>query len=352
MAVNVKFKVGTQSQYNAIETKDDAALYWLTDTQRLYKGDVLFAVGTDATAAAAGLLSAEDKAKLDALVAADYGQVIEEIQGSIETINTSIETINSSIEEIEQAVQDVAVYNLVKDEQSEQGIFATYHLTKDGENIGEAINIPKDFLVKSGELKEVEEAGKPYAAAEVGDKYIDFVVNTKDASETDEHIYIPVSDLVDVYTMGEGISIVDGVVSINTETMTRIETAETNASDAVTKSEDAVAKAEEAVANSEEAVGKIDEAVEKVDEAIGKVDEAITKVDEANTTAQQANEKAEAASTKVDEVAAQAEEAAERAEQAAERIEQAVEGVTWGPIVEEAPEEGPEEEPEEENPVV
>ena len=31
----------------------------------------------------------------------------------------------------------------------------------------------------------------------VGDKYIDFVINTKDGSATDEHMYILVSDLVE-----------------------------------------------------------------------------------------------------------------------------------------------------------
>lgn len=75
MSVNVKFKVGTQSQYDSILEKDSAALYWLTDTQRLYKGSILFAVGKDATAVSAGLLSAEDKAKLDALVTGTITEV-------------------------------------------------------------------------------------------------------------------------------------------------------------------------------------------------------------------------------------------------------------------------------------
>ena len=66
---NVLFKVGTRAQFDAIAAKSETTLYWLTDTQELYKGDVRFGIGAIATQSAAGLLSPEDKAKLDALVA-------------------------------------------------------------------------------------------------------------------------------------------------------------------------------------------------------------------------------------------------------------------------------------------
>ncbi|MGM9608354.1 MAG: hypothetical protein ACI3XJ_12700 [Oscillospiraceae bacterium] len=66
---NVTFKVGTLAQYDALETKNADTLYWLTDVQRVYKGDALFGTGTTATVAMAGLLSPEDKAKLDSIVA-------------------------------------------------------------------------------------------------------------------------------------------------------------------------------------------------------------------------------------------------------------------------------------------
>ena len=68
MAQNVLFKIGTKAQFDAIVTKSEATLYWLTDTQELYKGDVLFGTGALATQSAAGLLSAEDKKKIDELV--------------------------------------------------------------------------------------------------------------------------------------------------------------------------------------------------------------------------------------------------------------------------------------------
>lgn len=71
---NVIFKVGTWAQYEALETRDTNTLYWLTDVQRVYKGDVLFGAGAEATTSMAGLLSAEDKAKLDSIVVSSGGE--------------------------------------------------------------------------------------------------------------------------------------------------------------------------------------------------------------------------------------------------------------------------------------
>lgn len=61
------FAVDLKSTYNALTIKDEFALYWIMETQELYKGDVLFGVGAEATANMAGLMSAEDKQKLDTL---------------------------------------------------------------------------------------------------------------------------------------------------------------------------------------------------------------------------------------------------------------------------------------------
>lgn len=41
----LKLLVGSQAQYNAIQVKDDNTLYFIIDTHRIYRGDVLFASG-------------------------------------------------------------------------------------------------------------------------------------------------------------------------------------------------------------------------------------------------------------------------------------------------------------------
>lgn len=41
----LKFLVGTQAQYNALQVKNDNTLYFIIDTHRIYRGDTLFASG-------------------------------------------------------------------------------------------------------------------------------------------------------------------------------------------------------------------------------------------------------------------------------------------------------------------
>lgn len=86
------------------------------------------------------------------------------------------------------------------------GYAASYSIKANGVALSPDIDIPKDFLVKSATLETVTTADTPYSGAKVGDKYIDFVINAKDASATAEHIYLPVNDLVDVYTAGNGLT--------------------------------------------------------------------------------------------------------------------------------------------------
>jgi len=80
---NVLFKVGTRAQFDAIVTKSETTLYWLNDTQELYKGDVLFGKGALASETASGLLSAEDYKKLQALIDAGGAVALAPVDGSI-----------------------------------------------------------------------------------------------------------------------------------------------------------------------------------------------------------------------------------------------------------------------------
>ena len=89
--------------------------------------------------------------------------------------------------------------SLAKLDTPTSGYIATYEVTQGSTSLGK-IDIPKDYLVKSGSVKSVTTANNPVSGYAVGDKYIDFVINTKDNSGTDEHIYINVKDLIDVYT--------------------------------------------------------------------------------------------------------------------------------------------------------
>ena len=227
---NVLFKFGTKAQFEAIATKSETTLYWLTDTQELYKGDILFGKGIEATQSAAGLMSAEDKAKLDALVSGgisgltpvDGTIVITDADDGGKSIGVAISAeagnilvkkddglyVNSS------GSIDVPEYEIEKQETAEDGYAVSYKLKKTvGEAssyVGDVINIPKDMVLESATLESVTEENVPYLGAAIGDPYIHMVFNDASASA----INVPVKGLVDTYIAGDGIAIVDNVISV------------------------------------------------------------------------------------------------------------------------------------------
>ena len=83
MAQNVLFKIGTRAQFDAIVTKNESTLYWLSDTQELYKGDVLFGTGAFASETVDGILSAEDYKKLQELITTGGPINLAPVDGSI-----------------------------------------------------------------------------------------------------------------------------------------------------------------------------------------------------------------------------------------------------------------------------
>ena len=97
-------------------------------------------------------------------------------------------------------------YSIVKLGTATEGYIATYQLQKDGVQVGVNIDIPKDYLVKSAEIKTSAGEGDP-SGLPAGSKYIDFVINTKVGTGEESHIYLDVQSLVDVYTPGNGIEI-------------------------------------------------------------------------------------------------------------------------------------------------
>lgn len=214
----------------------------------------LFVEATEVSAATEdedGLMTSDDKKKLDALNVNAQENVIETIKVNNTTlaiadkaVSVEVAAKDNSLEVTTDAQGKVTVgakisategnsltiaedglfvevpeievpeYTMVKAETAEEGAIATYYLTKDNVQVGAKINVPKDYLVKSATIEVVETEGQPYTEAKIGDKYIDFVVNVKagEGEGTESHIYLPVNELVDVYTAGDGIEISDANV--------------------------------------------------------------------------------------------------------------------------------------------
>lgn len=231
MAQNVKFiAVRLQTTYDALTTKDPLALYWIQDTQRVYHGSTLMGTGLAATTEFAGLMSAEDKAALDALKAGVSGGLsnLVPIDGTISVVDTIeggkaigvaiAQVANNALTAVDGGlfVSTVSVpeYAIEKQEVAEAGYSASYKLKKTVGDIvsyvGDTINIAKDMVLKSATLETVTENGVPYESAVVGEPYICMVFNDANTS----NLYIPVKGLVDKFEAGTGISIENNIISV------------------------------------------------------------------------------------------------------------------------------------------
>lgn len=98
----------------------------------------------------------------------------------------------------------VPAYKLTKSTSTDYA--AVYHLQKDGANVGEAINIPKDMFVESGKVVWGSYADGVFTPA-TNDKNATPYVELTLANSTANKIYIAVADLVNEHKAGTGIEI-------------------------------------------------------------------------------------------------------------------------------------------------
>ena len=98
----------------------------------------------------------------------------------------------------------VPAYTLTKSTSTDYA--AVYHLQKDGANVGESINIPKDMVVESGKVvwgSYADGAFTPATDKKNATPYVELTLANSSANK----IYIAVADLVNEHMAGNGISI-------------------------------------------------------------------------------------------------------------------------------------------------
>lgn len=98
----------------------------------------------------------------------------------------------------------VPAYTITKSTSTDYA--AVYHLQKDGANVGEAINIPKDMVVESGKVVWGSYADGTFTPATDKKNATPYVELTL-ANSTANKIYIAVADLVNEHKAGTGITI-------------------------------------------------------------------------------------------------------------------------------------------------
>ena len=178
----------------------------------------------------ASTLTQEQLAKLAKLshvksLAARTKLVTDNLQTQINTLgNDAIKTVKVNGTAVTVTNNAVDITGTVeKLATAESGFAASYQFKLNGVAVGDKINIAKDWLLKNVELL-TSTAGnyETVGTSAAGKKYIDFTFNTKadgdGGEETDTHIYLPVEDLVDIYTAGNGLNLVGGEFSVKIDT--------------------------------------------------------------------------------------------------------------------------------------
>lgn len=195
---------------------------------------------------------------LGAVEAGAQVNIIEKI-----TINGQELAIDASTKTASFTLPAADEYTIVKLDEADEGMSATYQLAKNGEAFGTKINILKDMVISGGELKNAVEADVPVAGLAVGDPYLELTIANNDGTK----IYIPVKDLVDIYTADEiYINLKNGKFELN---YTALET----------KLQDTFYTEAEIDAKLEAADGALADAVEALNKTVGDMDTAYKAAD-------------------------------------------------------------------------
>lgn len=152
-----------------------------------------------------GITNAYTKTQVDTAISTAKGEVVNDLtagNGITITGTKANKTIAAKVDPAEGnaltvgaaglkvTIPAAAEYSITK--AADSGNYAAvYHLTKDGANVGAAINIPKDMVVKSGSV-----VTNP--AGQAKGTYIELVL----ANATSDKIYIPVDQLIEYVTSG------------------------------------------------------------------------------------------------------------------------------------------------------
>lgn len=185
-----------------------------------------------------------------------------------------------------------AEYSIKKLEAANEGMSASYQLTKDGAGVGAVIDIPKDMVVKSGTVETYSAGSLPTGITEAGT----YVVLTL-ANAAEDKLYINVGGLIEYVTGG---SSADDAIQVNVTSDTHKVTAsvkegsltlammDAGVKDSLAKADSAVQKVEVGTANG---TIKVDGTAVAV---AGLQDAAYATVESLNATAQ---DKVDAAKT-------------------------------------------------------
>ena len=246
---DVKFLQGTQSGYDALESKNPNTFYY-TGTN-LYLGELQLTNGSDIAAVLTRLTQAETD--IDSL---------ESAVGTLTSLTTTEKgNLVGAINEVLSKLTDAQTASEVSiTEDTTDATYAKIYTVKQGTKTVGTINIPKDMVVSSGTVETNPDAEHQGT----------FIVLTL-ANATSDKIYVEVGTLVDIYTAQQSATQVQLAINATTREISATivagsVTAAELAADAVTtaKIADGNVTLAKLAADIQTSLGKADSAVQSV----------------------------------------------------------------------------------------
>ena len=223
MATSVKFLKGLASAYAGLATKNVDTFYYTTDDNQLYLGTIRLSNTNEVLAAVSRIAQNEsDIVTINATLAkiegdesvegsikkavADAKSALETKIGNLESLSTTHKTdLVGAINEVLGAVGAGGTAAAVTLETESTSESATAYTLYQGENKIGTINVPKDLVVKSGEVVVNPEGQEPGT-------YIVLTISDNEGTE----LFINVGTLVDIYKATENATQVQ--LSIDSDT--------------------------------------------------------------------------------------------------------------------------------------
>lgn len=235
----VKFWTNSQNKYDSLLKKEPSTVYFCSDSQEIYKGDICYtssvkivdALPTIIRKDTLYIIKSGDRAggyvypsggnDWQKVICGDVFKVSSIL--SLEDIPTATETRDGLLCCSDKVIYDKAVSSVSVIEESFPVTIETRETSdrtktytfKQGDEIVGEVSIPKNVVVESGSVvfvpaNTIMQDGEYLPEG----KYLKLVF----ASESTEDVYISLADLASLYTPGDGIIIEDNEIRLNIDT--------------------------------------------------------------------------------------------------------------------------------------
>ena len=239
MANLIKFWTNTKSKYNQIATKEPSTVYFCSDTHEIFKGDVSYSGSVKIVESLPTIIRKDtlyiitEGDKAGGYVYPSNGDAWKQvINGSIftsdailslEDIPTASATTDGLLSREDKIMYDLSALKVEKFEESypvtieskDSTSYAKVYTFKQGEEVIGEIDIPKNVVLKTGVLMDIEENTVMQDGVYLpAGKYLVLTF----ANDAEDKVYINVGDLIDTYSAGDGIQIDGHEISLRVDT--------------------------------------------------------------------------------------------------------------------------------------